>query len=1089
MTPGGIDWLLVDLQNNVEAAEAYVHVCYRVTSDAGLQEAAQIESDFDPSFQTLDWHDLQVRRGSAITDRLDLDKIKIIQQELDLDRYEYNGRLTALLMLDDIRVGDIIDYSYTLHGRNPVFAGRFQEEYRERGSEPIEKERIRVLVSAKRSLQAASTGGAVLREEINEHEGLRDYVWVGDHLSAIEPDPQLPDWFNPYPFLQLSEFPTWGTVVDWAYPLYQVPEALSPELRAQSAALASGGKTDAEKACLILDFVQQKVRYLGMELGSSSHRPSPPDEVLRRRFGDCKDKTLLFCALLRCVGLEAVPAFTHSSRRQSIQEWLPSSDVFNHVIARLTIGDRTYWLDPTLGEQGGALEDRFVPDYGFALPIAQGVDRLEPVAGPASARGSCSIAETYSVPGTDQPAGLSVTTRYHGGSADSMRAFLKQVSESEVAKIALNERSKRFSHLQAKGPVRWTDDLAANEVTTTSEYTIGQFWKKSDDRGKLTADVRPGVLLPFIQTPESMNRSAPLGIAYPVKIAYQATIELPRPWPIDQNNFKIDDEFLSASCLFATSGRTVTIDETLETRGDAVPANRVEDYADDLQKMRRACGLELSYDPALAVEASRFRLNWFFIGAMALGAAAGAWLFRRLGRSRPEAVPLPFVPPKFYGLNGWLIIVGLSVSALPFVFLARVYQHCTLWLNLRLWERMPHVSSIQNVGGTRALILAECAYAAGSLVFSSALVKLFYSRDRRFPAGYIIVLAAGPIFTLFDTLANAALHSLTYPNLILVYRTALPAAIWIPYLCVSRRVRATFVNARASRAVEVAPVAEPVSRPIEKKARKHHSKLGFASVAITLAVALGSAALNLQVQAINAHPSEYGGVHADYKFIGIVDVLLFLANFVGLGLGIAALLQRTKKLIVGAFGFGASALALVLFVISFASAGIADSIARAPAPAIASDQPPLPILAPQVEPLPTELQAGDEVAVTVVSTETNNLDEAGRENLRRLIQRKINLKMTGGRRTRPEKRFLVEVKMKTYDYRGTGIEVSEALPLSLQADVRVLVLPTRDAVCNFATSISVSASTMSSAPTESALADSVVNAATTATFWSKPRVN
>jgi hypothetical protein len=37
----------------------------------------------------------------------------------------------------------------------------------------------------------------------------------------------------------------------------------------------------------------QEIRYTGLELGSGAYRPTPPAEVLRRRYGDCKDKTLL----------------------------------------------------------------------------------------------------------------------------------------------------------------------------------------------------------------------------------------------------------------------------------------------------------------------------------------------------------------------------------------------------------------------------------------------------------------------------------------------------------------------------------------------------------------------------------------------------------------------------------------------------------------------------------------------------------------------------------------------------------------------------------------------------------------------------
>ena len=45
---------------------------------------------------------------------------------------------------------------------------------------------------------------------------------------------------------------------------------------------------------------QQFSQPVNMELGVSSHRPGDPNQVLRRRFGDCKDKVLLLVTMTLC---------------------------------------------------------------------------------------------------------------------------------------------------------------------------------------------------------------------------------------------------------------------------------------------------------------------------------------------------------------------------------------------------------------------------------------------------------------------------------------------------------------------------------------------------------------------------------------------------------------------------------------------------------------------------------------------------------------------------------------------------------------------------------------------------------------------
>src|SRR5262249_11813697 len=149
---------------------------------------------------------------------------------------------------------------------------------------------------------------------------------------------------------------------------FEVPAPLPPELVAQ---VWSGHETaPSEKVLAALRFVQDEVRYVGIELGTASHQPSQPATVLARRFGDCKDKALLLCALLRQAGIDAQPALVDSRRGAGLDEWHPSPIAFDHAVVRLSLDGREYWVDPTLTGQGGALPEMFVPSYDRALVLA-----------------------------------------------------------------------------------------------------------------------------------------------------------------------------------------------------------------------------------------------------------------------------------------------------------------------------------------------------------------------------------------------------------------------------------------------------------------------------------------------------------------------------------------------------------------------------------------------------------------------------------------------------------------------------------------------------------------------------------------------
>lgn len=154
-----------------------------------------------------------------------------------------------------------------------------------------------------------------------------------------------------------------------------------------AAELTSDLGTPRERLETLTRFVQQDIRYLAVEVGEGGYRPSPPPEVLERRWGDCKDKTMLLVDLLAAVGIEARPAYVRSGRGRRLDPAFPSHDAFDHVVVAVpvaqlgageggldvggAVADGWLFVDPTQG-RGGA---------GWLHPNVQ--DQLALVAGAA----------------------------------------------------------------------------------------------------------------------------------------------------------------------------------------------------------------------------------------------------------------------------------------------------------------------------------------------------------------------------------------------------------------------------------------------------------------------------------------------------------------------------------------------------------------------------------------------------------------------------------------------------------------------------------------------------------------------------------
>ena len=100
----------------------------------------------------------------------------------------------------------------------------------------------------------------------------------------------------------------------------------------------------------VYDFVVSQTRYVGLEFGIHGYKPYRVDQILQRRFGDCKDKASLMHALLASVGIDSRLVLLRMRKLGSMPERPASLAIFNHAILYLPKLD--LWLDGTASFSG-----------------------------------------------------------------------------------------------------------------------------------------------------------------------------------------------------------------------------------------------------------------------------------------------------------------------------------------------------------------------------------------------------------------------------------------------------------------------------------------------------------------------------------------------------------------------------------------------------------------------------------------------------------------------------------------------------------------------------------------------------------------
>ena len=104
---------------------------------------------------------------------------------------------------------------------------------------------------------------------------------------------------------------------------------------------------DKEKARLIYEYMQNKTRYISVQLGIGGWQPMPAADVDRLGYGDCKGLVNYTKALLASQGIESHYAVVYAGPEQKSIDADFTSMQGNHVILKVPFEDEDVWLECT----------------------------------------------------------------------------------------------------------------------------------------------------------------------------------------------------------------------------------------------------------------------------------------------------------------------------------------------------------------------------------------------------------------------------------------------------------------------------------------------------------------------------------------------------------------------------------------------------------------------------------------------------------------------------------------------------------------------------------------------------------------------
>lgn len=279
---------------------------------------------------TLNWVRVVRPSGEVISDK------PAHMQETDppaaMSNPIYVTTRNVRISLSGVELGAIVDLSYTIEDLSPYRPGdRFIEWNVNPPGSRVRRSRLLVDLPAdvQPTISEQNLDFAATRMVTN---GRATYAWLRADPPKVSAEPFAPDTSVAQMRIAISLPSAWHDIASWYASLSRDRYALGTDAAAKVAKLVETSATRLDTIRAVHRWVAQDVRYVAILLGMGSYQPRFADSIASTGVGDCKDKTTLFVAALRRLGIATVPVLTRN-QATGLRRGHPSIQQFNHVIA------------------------------------------------------------------------------------------------------------------------------------------------------------------------------------------------------------------------------------------------------------------------------------------------------------------------------------------------------------------------------------------------------------------------------------------------------------------------------------------------------------------------------------------------------------------------------------------------------------------------------------------------------------------------------------------------------------------------------------------------------------------------------------
>ncbi|QDO95632.1 DUF3857 domain-containing protein [Formosa sediminum] len=226
---------------------------------------------------------------------------------------------------------------------------------------PLEEHYTGVLKSSYQIFNETDVSLTVKEEHLEEYgiTKVGDYHYVAENLLAIKPEALSPEFYTYAPRVKVAMQTfdmmgvkgintNWEDFGKWMYDNLLIDTRALPEsVKNEIIELTKDATTTIEKAKIVYNYLQNKTRYISVQVGIGGWKPMLAEDVDRLSYGDCKGLSNYTKALLDVVGVPSYYAVIYGGKNIRNFDSEFSATEGNHAVLTIPDGDDYIWLECT----------------------------------------------------------------------------------------------------------------------------------------------------------------------------------------------------------------------------------------------------------------------------------------------------------------------------------------------------------------------------------------------------------------------------------------------------------------------------------------------------------------------------------------------------------------------------------------------------------------------------------------------------------------------------------------------------------------------------------------------------------------------